>query len=298
MEGGLFIRFVRLILYSSIWISLAAVAMMQQTLLWIGESGFHFPLAALVFGATLVIYAMHRVVGLQKSLSFTEKGRFGIIKKYRSHIIGYAALGAIGMLVSLFYLKWQTILVLILPGFISVGYVIPVFGRKKFRLRDFDFVKIFLVAGVWTWVAVILPLVEMDAWSDPNLMIPLCLETFLFVFAITIPFDIRDLGVDGHNQVQTLPAILGIKTSKIIALLLLVMAFVCSVFIFIPFSGTPSGEYAPYPILIFRGIGYIITGFLIGFSSPEKPDHYYTGYLDGTMILLPFCSFSAIWSGL
>ena len=55
-------------------------------------------------------------------------------------------------------------------------------------------------------------------------------ERFLFIMAITIPFDIRDLKIDNQVGLKTIPSILGIKKSKMIAyfLLILMSAFAIS----------------------------------------------------------------------
>ena len=67
---------------------------------------------------------------------------------------------------------------IILPAFFSLGYIFPVFGKQQFRLRDFNGIKIFLVAGVWAYVTVLMPTLEMD--------IPLTMILWMFLLLKTV----------------------------------------------------------------------------------------------------------------
>jgi 4-hydroxybenzoate polyprenyltransferase len=278
-------KFINFVLYSNLWIAIAAVTMTAKTLFFLNEPIFEWtPVYGFVFSATLFIYAGHRVIGLKKSEAFADKGRYKIIAEHKSHIIIYAVLGFMGTFVFAFMLSWKTWLYMAVPGLISIGYIFPIFSRKeKKRLRDFDDIKIYFVAGVWTVVSVVLPFIEYGHNSYSFLTLSI-LEVFLFVFAITIPFDIRDLNVDSHNQVQTIPARIGIVQAKRIALLLLVLSYIM-LLINVNCLGFVSilNNY----ILIFISISYLVSYLLIYYSDNTRKDFYYTGFLDGTMILLP-----------
>lgn len=236
-----------------------------------------------VFCATLFIYAGHRVIGLKKSEAFTDKGRYKVISEYKNHIIIYALLGFLGTLIFTLFLSWFTIFIMLLPGFISIGYIVPMFsGKEKKRLRDFNFIKIFFVALVWTWVTVVLPWIELGGLSWSYWILSM-LEVFLFVFSITIPFDIRDLNVDGFNDVKTIPSTYGIPFSRKLALFSLVVSFGFAIVNLI----IHSGDNFNWILLISFIIGYFLTGLLIWNSTLEKEDYYYTFLLDGTMIFVP-----------
>ena len=233
-------------------------------------------LTTFTFAATLCIYALHRLVGMKKVQQYKEKYRYHIIEKYRSHILLYAICGGAISAYLFFRLTLQNQLLLFVPAFIAVGYVLPFFGRQR-RLRDFHYIKIFLIAIVWSFITVVLPIVEyMPIWKEIHLL--LVLERALFIFAITIPFDIRDLQVDKHINVKTLPSVLGEQRSKILSGILLMMA-----------GGLAGGLWfiGIYPTPAFFGIycSYLITGIFIIFSSADRHDYFYTGLMDGMMIL-------------
>lgn len=285
MTMQLFTKFINFVLYSNLWISIAAITMTAKTLFFLNEPIFEWtPVYGFVFSATLFIYAGHRVIGLKKSEAFTNKGRYKIIAEHKSHIIIYAVLGFIGTVVFAFFLSWKTWLYMAIPGFISVGYIFPIFSRaEKKRLRDFDDIKIYFVAVVWSVVSVLLPFVEYGHNNYWFLLLSI-LEVFLFVFAITIPFDIRDLKVDNYNNVKTIPARLGVVQAKKIALLLLILSYMT---LLININCVDFVSILSNNILIFISISYLVTYLLIYFSDNRKKDFYYTGFLDGTMILLP-----------
>jgi len=172
-----------------------------------------------------------------------------------------------------FYLPLRVQLVLVLPALFSIAYVLPFLGKgRTMRLRDVDMVKIFLVAGVWAYVTVLLPAIEAGLWYEKKVWLML-VERSLFVFAITLPFDIRDLKVDKHNKVNTLPAYLGTPAALRLAFVLMMLFVILCYF-----------NYALLPFLALS-ISAISTCIFIYFSPRFVHDYYFTGLMDGTMIL-------------
>jgi len=266
-------KFIDLILYSNLWIACCAVAMTWQTQLLLGEPFGLTPLAGLVFFSTLIIYALHRVVGMFKVQDFLNVERFHVIQTYRSHILFYAAIALVGGAVCFFYLPFSVQLFLVIPGLLSIGYVLPFFGKKRsMRLRDIDMIKIFLVAGVWAYVTVLLPAVEAGIWYEKKVAL-MFVERSLFIFAITLPFDIRDLKVDKHNKVNTLPAQIGIAyTLRLAFLLMMIFTVLC----WFNYTGLPFFALC---------ISAVSTCLFIYASPHFTHDYYFTGLMDGTMII-------------
>ena len=140
--------------------------MTWQTQILLGQDVASSPLVGLIFCATLVIYALHRIVGISKVTDLLDIERFHVIRTYQSHILLYAIIAtAIGS-IFFFYLNTQVQITLILPALLSVAYVLPFIGKKREkRLRDIHFIKIFLIAIVWAYVTVLLPAVELGLWQ-------------------------------------------------------------------------------------------------------------------------------------
>lgn len=270
------IKIIDLILYSNLWIALAALAMTLQTQLFLLGKAQYSPYWIFVFSGSLFLYALHRIVGLEKAKPFQEAGRYQVIATFKHHIKLYAALSILVSAYFFFLLPFHLQLSLFLPALLSLAYVIPVLKGKK-RLRDIHFVKVFLIAIVWTWLTVILPALELGLEQQLCTLL-MCLERVCFVFAITIPFDIRDLEIDQFNKVKTIPSRYGIKKSKAIALFLLAMAL-CFAYLNLYTLGISASQFLAYLL------SSSIAAFLIVKSTGNRHDYFYTGLLDGTMIL-------------
>lgn len=264
---------INLLLYGHFWIATAALAMTGVSkYLLVGE----WRLSALdgfIASGTLTIYALHRMVALHLQTGAEHKSRYRIMYNFRWHIWGYAVLAAGLAAIFYWHLPFYLQLGLLVPCGIALAYVIPFLNGK--RLRDLPYIKIFLIAISWAWLTVVGPAMELDS-SINWLLFALVLERACFIFAITIPFDIRDLILD--KEVPTIPGTFGTQPAQRSAYLAL---------------GTGLGLLAvlvvfqilPLVILLPYAISYLSTAYLIWLSTPARHDYFFTGLMDGTMIL-------------
>lgn len=268
-------KVIDLLLYGNFWIALGALALTFQTQLIITGSFQLDKLSYFVFFSTFLLYALHRIVGILRLKDFLEIERYSVINKFRHHIIIYAILATLGAIYFFFQLSWNVQLALIIPAFLSLGYVLPFFGKKR-RLRDFDQIKIYLIAGVWAFVTVVLPIINNLGIVNVSVGL-MVLERATFIFAITLPFDIRDLQVDQHGAVKTIPGVIGIPKTKQLAFaaLGLTLALAFSNYLL---------HFYDLKVLIGLAISYLSSAWLISFSSSERHDYFYSGLLDGTMV--------------
>ena len=273
----LFRAFFNLLLYGNFWIAACAAAMTLQTLYITAGTLKVTPYVGFVFFSTLMLYAFHRIIGLKKVKPFTDRGRYFVIEKYKNHIFVYAVIGAIGALSCFFMLDFSLQIALVLPALLSLGYVIPVLKGAK-RLRDIDHIKIYLVAVVWAWVTVGLPLIEVADFPGWFAAAGLFAERAFFIFAITLPFDIRDLKIDEHTGVRTIPAQIGTVKAKSLATLLLVLCSGCAFFLVL---------FTFYTF--YTGVGILLSCYiadaLIQKADHRDDDYFFTFGIDGLMIL-------------
>jgi len=270
------VKFFNLLLYGNFWIAGCALALSLQTrLLLTGELGWGI-YESFLFAGTVCLYALHRLVGLRRLRPFQQSGRLRVIARFRKHILAYTILS--GLIGAYFFLQlerrvqWS----LILPALLAFSYVLPVFGRQR-RLRDLPDLKIFLIALVWGLVTVISPAVRMETARQPAVWWML-LERALFIFAICLPFDIRDLRIDAYHEVPTLPARLGIRGAKRLAALVLAGMMACVGANLWLHTYTPAQAIA----FLFSGGTTLI---FIGYSDRFQHDYYFSGLMDGAMIL-------------
>lgn len=268
-------RVINLFLYGHFWIAAAALAMTIQThLLLKGEWEWSF-LDGFVASGTLTIYALHRLVALHMSANNIKSSRFEIMQTYRWHIITYAGLAAVIAACFYWFLNPQLQLSLLVPNLIALGYVLPLLNGR--RLRDLPYLKIFLIALSWAWITVVAPAQSIDVAIDSSILI-IALERACFIFAITIPFDIRDLAQDKDTQVDTLPGHWGIKRAKKVALAaILIMMILIGV-------SYGTGQYQ-LSTTFALWLSALSSALFIWWASPNKHDYYFTGLLDGTMII-------------
>ena len=210
-------QFIVKILYflvaSNVYVSLGVVSL---TLLSLDIRQTEHPnLLWFVFFATLFVYNFIRLVNVHSIISSSESLRHQIIYRFRRFFWFVCVISALIGFYFFVTISQSIFLPIIGLGFFSVIYGLPIYknGSHLFRLRDVPGLKIFLIAFVWAYVTEGLPALIN---GEPLYYLAL-FERFLFIFAITIPFDIRDVNYDA-SHLATIPQYFGINTAKWMAL--------------------------------------------------------------------------------
>lgn len=218
--------------------------------------------AFFVFASTITSYNLLRY-WKRKEIPASDAG--WLLSHKRSLIL----VNALASLAILFFgaaLQKESLFLLI-PSFLATLFYNMPFqsGRQSLRLRNIAGIKIFLVAAVWSSVTVLLPLTELQSeiQGDPWITF---LQRFLFIFAIAIPFEIRDMSLDKIHM-RTIPQSLGIRNSKILGIVLLTLFFSLDFF--------KDGQiiYASLPLFLTT---LISIGFLL-YSNSQR-GKYYTSF--------------------
>ena len=160
-------------------------------------------------------------------------------------------------------------------GLISIGYTIPITKQGK-RLRDFDFIKVFLIAIVWAYIASVN--IAIGHNTSLVIIVLLFLEKFLFVMSITLPFDVRDIDIDSQRNLTTIPHKIGVRNTYNTAYLLLSGGLITTFIIFVLLE-------INLLYLIAIMFSYSFTLFAIMVSKNKTSDYYFSGLLDGTFIV-------------
>jgi 4-hydroxybenzoate polyprenyltransferase len=222
-----------------------------------------------VFFATLFVYGLQRLLRLP-DLSATNNPRHDWLLKNKSRI--QLVSGLSGLVAALIFTVWLleiwSFVVLTIIAVISVLYAWRM-GRFT-PLREWPYLKIILIAGSWTSVCFLWPLIagqEITAHQFKLLIAP-----FLYFTALIIPFDVRDLNYDHPNQ-QTVPQLLGAKNAVYVALFLLVSSYA--------FGYLLDDAYAA-PMMI---LAYAAQFVLILFSFQPRSEYFYAFGIDGAIVL-------------
>lgn len=165
-----------------------------------------------------------------------------------------------------FFFQLEQITKIIAVGFLflTLLYTLPFFPNRK-NARNWAGVKIYMVALCWVGVTLFLPIV--NAGIPITLVAFLVgLQRFILIFVLVLIFEIIDLRVDDPN-LKTVPQQIGVRNTKIIGSILLLLFFVAPFFL----ATFPAGaEY------IRLGIAFTTLLFLL--FANEKRSKYYTSF--------------------
>lgn len=277
---SVFTDILRFLVFSNFWISIAAVG---YCVLTVYQLDLKVPTAFYWFVGccTLCSYCLQRYI----QFSYRKKkqsDRQNWLVGNRLYVGGtILASGIAGAILGLTILTPVQILCFVPVSLISLFYSIKVLGRSKKSkrskskgLRELPGVKIFMVAVSWSFLCGLMPIwISGFADMDPIQIILVCMEKVFFIIAITIPFDIRDLKYDQVSN-NTIPQVFGATRSIYIANGLLLVAALCAVF-----SGVFSAE-----VLTGLALSYATTMIILLNVDEEKPELYYSGLIDATIL--------------
>ena len=271
------------LLLSNIFIALCAVSQALVSY-WLLEIEANPYVLAILFCSTILTYNFSILLSKPQN---PEKSPFLRVRWIFSHfrlMLSLSIISVLSLLALAFFLSFSSLILMLTLGVISIAYSLPIWGSKgnKYGIRNIPGLKIFIIAMVWAGSTVLLPIFEIGSHdistiSNQETLI-LFLNRFLFIVAITIPFDIRDLFQDKQNELKTIPVIIGEKKS-----LGLCQFFLAShLFLLYAFIGKLDANFWALALSVF------ISGWLIFKSRWKKNEYYYFLLLDGTMILQLF----------
>lgn len=276
------------LLYTHIWIAIGAVLLSEQTFLQLGESMRWDGMTLLIGAATLFNYLLQRLIAV------------GVIKRQtlsplmhwllRHRILAWALIGsaACGVLWGVLAIDADSRWLLAVIGAVSLLYDVPI---RAHRLRDLGSIKIFLIGFVWASVTVWLPAFDVGySFSEADVWL-IWLQRLLFILAITLPFDIRDILIDKALDLTTIPRIIGVQASIKLSGWLLVSALGIEV---IRVLTVHTDGLIFWQSVVGLMLAYTITVVVIRLRKPHFGDGYYLGLLDGMMILQFICLWLAI----
>jgi 4-hydroxybenzoate polyprenyltransferase len=268
------------LLFSNIFIALCAVAQAKVTYYLLGAECDKHVLGILFF-STIALYNLSTFISKPADPKNSPYRRVRWVYANYRLITTLTLIAVVSLIVIVLFLSAASQILLLFLGVIAVSYNLPLFsiGDKKFGLRNVPGLKLFLIALIWSLSCVLLPIVELG--SSQSIIISaedtllLIAKRFLFITAITIPFDIRDLYQDKSYDLKTIPVVFGERKSYLVCQVLLV-AYLALLFLF---TKNFDANFFALTLTI------ILTGWLIFKSEWKKNEYYYFFYLDGVMIV-------------
>lgn len=273
--------FIKVLIYSNFFVSLCVTAFTHLTYLIydLPRNNLKWMLL-LVFCFTFFIYNGQRIIRLRKKNSYTGELGERLTWVNRNMVVLSIATSITGLTgaVCLFFIHPSSWYILIPMGILSVFYVTPIniSDTISLSLREIPFLKIFLIAAVWSFIIVGLPLIETQHVFENKDYFWLAVgQNFYFVLAITLPFDIRDLKFDQHYKLNTLPQLIGVKGAIIFSEFLLVASLLLLYFLI-------NNSYL-YTALV---IGYLSVMITVLFTNENRNELFFAGLIEGTVLMV------------
>ena len=207
------------LLYSSVWLAVAAGGLTAGTLhewgfsLRRGGAASHLPW--LTFAATLLVYNLDAALPYKHGKPAGTSARKQWQHRHRGLLLGLAAVSL--AVAGWFFVAdgwWRHLLLLGHLAALALLYSVPLgrwCGRPR-ALREVPFLKVWLIAYVWAAVTVGLPAL---ALQQPFAQVWVLLaQRMLLVFALALVFDIRDFSRDQAEGLRTFPTVLGVPATR------------------------------------------------------------------------------------
>lgn len=232
-------------------------------------SSSDFAVAAFVFFSTVLMYNLDRLFGdewpLVRSFILSVFNKNHTFRKAHAKV-AIQILFIVPIFILLFYLPIELFGKMLPPVLLAFFYALPI-GARGHRIREIPFVKIFVIAFVWAWIGSF-----WCSYTQPQMVVRLFFERFLFIYAITIPFDLRDVKADIRQSLTTIPLKAGTRLSLLTSLIAIAVMLV------LIFTG--HGHF-----LFIRSVAASFALLLVLLWNKKRTWVYYLFFIDGCILL-------------
>ncbi|AWX43856.1 hypothetical protein HME9304_00847 [Flagellimonas maritima] len=253
---------------ASIHVALAVVSLAGVTTQMLNISS-NLYLSGFIFCGTIVCYNFVKYgVEAEKYLIVSNT--------YQRNIQVLSFLSFLMAFYFLMHLKQEIWLATAILVLISTLYAVPLLPNAK-NLRSLGGFKIYIVALVWAGFTVLLPVLDAELGFNNNVWF-YTMQRFIFVLILILPFEIRDMEWDAKS-LRTLPQVLGVKKTRILGFLLIIIFFAISFL---------KDDFTTKEILSNLVVSVILMGI---FTAKAKMKHNYFAsfWVEGIPVIW-FCS--------
>lgn len=262
------------LLFSNLFVAFSATCLTISSCLLLDLRIFFF-LLVFVFSSTLFSYNFSRLYTILKTEITAVPDRIKWGRSNKKVLFVLMGLSLLMTLVSYYYLKREVQYLALVLGGVSILYTLPI---KRLRLREFGLIKILTIGLSWSLVTVLMPVLNEMEFELKNLI--LIVGNVLYIIAITIPFDIRDMNADIKANIKTLPHYIGIEKSN--QILLVFFSIYTAIVIYIAF------QYKTPYLAIAQCLFFFVANLILTFKQRFKDDIYCLLFIDGLPIIQLF----------
>jgi 4-hydroxybenzoate polyprenyltransferase len=244
--------------FGNLFIALCAGSMVQSTYLLNGIENPFSPLTFFIAVSTYLLYNFHHI----------------------AFQLNYESVKLIFALFLCSFIQVKTLLFLILMSIPALLYSIPIFtkGDRKMRLREMLFFKMPLLAFVWAFSTVIIPAVDSGIPITSVFLWFQFISRLCFIFALCIPFELRDVEFDSANQVRTIPVVYGARFTRVLGISVIAAEIIIH-------HTANWYRLISFNILTALDVSSLIALVWILFDARLKSKYFYKLMVDGTMII-------------
>lgn len=279
-------RFLDTLLFSNVFIACCAVAQGGMTYILLSLP-MDYVVLAILGCATLALYNFSMILARPQHPEKSPFRRVRWVFRHERSLWVWTGVALVVAFVLGLQLHTPSFILLGAMGVMGVAYNLPIVRvageQRRAGLRQITGLKLFYIGLVWVMSSVLLPVAE--AYHDDVAIVwphvwELMVWVFLFVIAITIPFDIRDIYQDRYYGLKTIPVLFGERKALVLSMALLVVQM----------GWVWLSDY-PMDIRVSLVLASAVCLTLILVPPLKKDEYYYFLFLDGTLML----QFLAVW---
>lgn len=200
---------------SSLFVAIALLSVVYFSFLSLDISP-NLPLFVASFLVTLSLYNFNKVTDMGED-KFNRPERIKFVKNRSHFIVAFSVIGySVALLIGILSGKILAIIVLLIPLWVAILYSVRLAPRLP-RLKD-----IFVAKNLAVTIGLVSSTSLLAYIYFQNSYIILFWVYFLFIklFINTVIFDVRDVSGDKKVGIKTIPAVLGIRKTKNLLILL------------------------------------------------------------------------------
>jgi 4-hydroxybenzoate polyprenyltransferase len=273
------LKLIKFIVNSHIFLALAAAGITLATQVQLGFRPQIDAFVAMIFLATVFDYNLHRFLTLKSIPESIQIKKNSWAAGNLSVLKAVIIISFILLVSSLFFLRVNMLYMIVPLAMLTLLYSVSYLKNRWNGCwhKRIPGVKTVLLAFIWAASTAFLVSLSRENTINTSGFILISIERFAFIFAIAIPFDIRDMEADRKSGINTIPIAFGPDRAIQISNISLVIALLIAISQYSEISSV-------YTLAAFiLSIG--ITLILINSKKLRTLPCYHNGILDGCVFL-------------
>lgn len=204
--------------YSNVFVGLVLASLTSCSYFIFSAIEFRWYLPLTIFSGSVMLYSFHRLYKIDFIPEDQLENRHKWILAREKWMKSVMFIGLFLVMILLPNYNAETIISLIPAGIISAGYTIPIIPSDQGwrRFRDIPLAKPLIISVVVSYFTLGFPVIDQLGFESILNMsfLTAFIERTLFLLAVTVPFDIRDLVNDRDAGLKTLATRFGLEVAK------------------------------------------------------------------------------------